>query len=96
MTKMIQIRNVPDDIHRTLKMKAAKEGLSLSQLLLREATRVATTLTLAEWLEMLESERRLRPKVPINAEEIVEAIREGRKERTGAIETALREAGERT
>ena len=50
MTKMIQIRNVPDDIHRTLKMKAAKEGLSLSQLLLREATRVATTPTLAEGL----------------------------------------------
>jgi len=30
----IQIRNVPEDIHRTLKSRAAKEGLSLSEYLL--------------------------------------------------------------
>ena len=37
---MIQIRNVPDDLHRRLKAKAAMEGVSLSELLLREATMV--------------------------------------------------------
>ena len=38
---MIQIRNVPEDLHRRLKAKAAMEGISLSELLLREATLVA-------------------------------------------------------
>ena len=45
---MIQIRNVPDDLHRRLKAKAALEGISLSELLLREATAVAETPTLEE------------------------------------------------
>lgn len=30
MSKMIQIRNVPDEMHRQLKMRAAAEGMSLS------------------------------------------------------------------
>jgi antitoxin FitA len=41
MPKMIQLRNVPDALHRQLKARAAVEGLSLSDLLLREATRLA-------------------------------------------------------
>ena len=43
---MIQIRNVPDDLHRRLKAKAAMEGISLSELLLREAMAAAETPTL--------------------------------------------------
>ena len=38
---LIQIRNVPDDVHRTLKSRAAAEGTSLSDYVLREVTRVA-------------------------------------------------------
>jgi len=30
MSKMIQVRNVPDEMHRALKMSAAAEGMSLS------------------------------------------------------------------
>ena len=41
MSAMIQIRNVPDDIHRRLKAKAAMEGMSLSDFLLREVRKVA-------------------------------------------------------
>ena len=41
MTKMIQIRNVPDDLHRKLKARAAEQGVSLSDYLLAEAERVA-------------------------------------------------------
>ncbi|HEY5684390.1 MAG TPA: hypothetical protein VIY70_03365, partial [Acidimicrobiia bacterium] len=33
MSKMIQIRNVPEDIHRELKMRAARAGMSLSDFL---------------------------------------------------------------
>mgnify|MGYP005842181055 CR=1 FL=1 len=36
MTKMIQIRNVPDEIHRALKARAALEGRSLSDLIVEE------------------------------------------------------------
>lgn len=41
MCAMIQIRNVPDELHERLRVRAAEEGLSLSALLLREAERVA-------------------------------------------------------
>jgi antitoxin FitA len=36
MSKMIQVRNVPDDVHRMLKMQAAAEGMSLSDYIKRE------------------------------------------------------------
>ena len=36
MAKMIQIRNVPDAVHREAKVRAARAGLSLSDFLLRE------------------------------------------------------------
>jgi len=42
---LIQIRNVPDDVHRTLKMRAAAAGTSLSDYVLREVTRAARTPT---------------------------------------------------
>ncbi len=41
MSRMIQIRNVPDDIHGQLKARAALEGLSLSDYLLREVRRLS-------------------------------------------------------
>jgi hypothetical protein len=39
--KMIQIRNVPDDVHRSLKERAAREGTTMSELLLNELPRLA-------------------------------------------------------
>ena len=39
--KMIQIRNVPDDLHRSLKERAAREGTTMSDLLLNELPRLA-------------------------------------------------------
>ncbi len=41
MSKMIQVRNVPDQLHRKLKVRAAEEGISLSDLILDELRRVA-------------------------------------------------------
>jgi antitoxin FitA len=63
MPKMVQIRNVPDDLHRKLKIRAAREGLTLSGLLLREARRIAEQPTMEEMLERLLSRprRKLRP-----------------------------------
>jgi plasmid stability protein len=53
MSKMIQIRNVPDDLHRTLKVRAARAGMTLSDYLLSEIEQVANKPTLREWLEMV-------------------------------------------
>ena len=55
MSKMIQIRNVPDDLHRTLKVRAAKAGMTLSDYLLSEIEQVAERPTLAEMMERLRS-----------------------------------------
>ena len=43
----IQIRNVPEDVHRTLKARAAREGMSLSEYLLRDVVELASRPTLA-------------------------------------------------
>jgi hypothetical protein len=48
MARMIQLRHVPEDLHRRLKARAALEGLSLSDYLLREVQRVAERPTLAD------------------------------------------------
>jgi len=41
MGKMVQIRNVPDALHRRLKSRAALAGMSLSDYLLSEILQVA-------------------------------------------------------
>lgn len=41
--KLLQVRNVPDDLHRALKERAAREGTTMSELILRELPRVAYT-----------------------------------------------------
>lgn len=48
MSTMIQIRNVPDDLHRRAKARAALEGVTLSDLALRALRREVETLTLDE------------------------------------------------
>ena len=61
MPKMIQLRHVPDSLHRRLKARAAIEGLSLSDYLLREVARTIEQPTIAELRERLS---RLPPVVP--------------------------------
>ena len=46
MSKMIQLRNVPDRLHRTLKARAAMAGKSLSDYLLAEIKEIAERPTL--------------------------------------------------
>ena len=53
MSKMIQIRNVPDDLHRKLKVRAAELGLTLSDYLLAEVRLAAEKPTLQEMLARL-------------------------------------------
>jgi plasmid stability protein len=53
MPKMIQLRNVPDALHRRLKAIAASEGLTLSDFLTREAKLIAERPTKQEFLARL-------------------------------------------
>jgi antitoxin FitA len=48
MSIMIQIRNVPEDLHRRAKARAALEGLTLSDLALRALEKEVETLTFDE------------------------------------------------
>jgi antitoxin FitA len=41
MSKMIQVRNVPDQLHRKLKIRAAEHGVTLSDYILVELRRLA-------------------------------------------------------
>ena len=62
MVKMIQIRNVPDDIHRLLKIRAAQERTTLSELLLREATSLAQRPSIQEIVDRIRSRSSVKPK----------------------------------
>ena len=67
----LQIRNVPEDLHRALKSKAALEGSSLSDFVLAELEQIAKRPTLRE-LRL-----RLRQREPVRmTPAAAEAIRE--------------------
>jgi antitoxin FitA len=51
MSKMIQVRDVSEDLHKILKSRAASEGMSLSDFIKRELVRIAERPTMKEWLE---------------------------------------------
>lgn len=59
MSKMIQIRNVPDTIHRTLKARAAEAGMTLSDYLLAELEDAARRPSPREMRERLERRSRV-------------------------------------
>lgn len=64
MSKMIQLRNVPDDLHRNLKVRAAQEGMSLSDYLVAEIQKVAERPTLSELRKRLHERTPVEPHVP--------------------------------
>ncbi len=55
MPSMIQIRNVPDPLHRELKSRAALAGMSLSDYLLAEIREIAARPTLDQLRARLNS-----------------------------------------
>ena len=63
MSIMIQIRNVPDALHRKLKSRAALAGMSLSDYLLNEIRLLAERPTLEELRSRLESRSAVVPSV---------------------------------
>jgi plasmid stability protein len=64
MSKMVQIRNVPDGLHRTLKARAAHSGRTLSDYLLAELERLAARPTREDMLARLHRRKRVTLKTP--------------------------------
>ncbi len=74
MGTMVQIRNVPDALHRRLKSCAALAGMSLSDYLLREIRQVAERPTIEELRARLHSRTDTTP--PVAPAEAVRAERD--------------------
>ena len=75
MAKSIQIRDVPDDVHRTLATRATGAGQSLSRYLREELVRMAAYPTVAEALDRARSRGRSKT---LAVDQIVAAVRSGR------------------
>jgi len=73
MAKAIQVREVPDDVHATLRARAAAAGLSLSDYLREEITRLARRPTVADVIGRTQVRHGGAPR-----EAIVAAVRAGR------------------
>lgn len=69
---MIQVRNVPDDLHRSLKERAAREGTTMSDLILNELPRLAHRPSPQQLLE------RIQRRAPVGGISPAELIREER------------------
>ena len=76
MSTMIQIRNVPETLHRTLKARAALAGMSLSDFLLVEIREVAARPTVDELRRRIAGRTSVSPSVPP-----AEAVRRERDDR---------------
>ncbi len=76
MSKMIQIRDVPDEMHRMLKMQAAAEGISLSDLIKRELGVMSSRMSFEE----LDAQVRARGPSKVKTENTIRYIREARGE----------------
>ena len=76
MSVMVQIRNVPNEVHRKLKARAALAGMSISEYLLREIERSLERPTREELLARLRSRQSIEPREPIAA--AIAAERQGR------------------
>jgi antitoxin FitA len=73
--KMIQIRNVPDDLHRARKLRAAREGRTLSDLILSDLPRLADKPSAEDVMT------RIRSRTPVGgspASELIAAERDRR------------------
>ena len=59
MPKLLQVRDVPDDVHRTLKVRAAQAGTSLSEYVRAELELIASRPTPEELRSRLETRARV-------------------------------------
>jgi plasmid stability protein len=82
----IQIKNVPENMHATLRERAGRQGQSLSDYVRRLIEVDLALPTTEEWLERVKKREPVRG---ISSERIVELIHEGRRERDEQIWNAV-------
>jgi antitoxin FitA len=70
--KMVQVRNVPDDLHRALKERADRDGTTMSHLILRELPRIANGPSAEQVLA------RIRARPPVGGPSGAELVRADR------------------
>lgn len=75
----IQIRNVPPDVHRTMKERARRAGMSLQEYLVSELSESAATPTIQEWVDRVRKRKLI--KLPVSSAEIIRAERDERDKR---------------
>jgi plasmid stability protein len=75
-TTMVQIRNVPVDFHRRLKARAALEGMSMSDYILREMKKSLEVPTRQEVLGRIRA--RARPALPVDVAALIREERDKR------------------
>jgi plasmid stability protein len=75
-TRMIQIRHVPEDVHRTLTARAKRAGMSLSDYLLQEVTMLSRQMSWEELFDEIDEEAPAATGI-----DWASVIREGREER---------------
>ena len=73
--KMIQVRNVPEELHRSLKERAAREGTTMSDLILAELPRLAHKPSPEQLLD------RMRERTPVGGKAAAELVAAERAER---------------
>lgn len=72
MPKTVQIRNLDDDVYAALVRRGAETGISVPELLRREATRLAARPSMEEWLRRTDG----RPRSSTTTAEVLEALDE--------------------
>ncbi len=70
MSKMVQVRHLPDAVHKQLKIRAIQHSTSLSEYLAKELTRIANTPLLDEVLERIQQREQV-----VLSEESTSAVR---------------------
>ena len=80
----VQVRDMPEDLHDALRRRAANEGMTVREYLLRVIERDLSLPTMREWLA------RVADLEPVEAIDVVTAIREGRVERDEQLARAHR------
>ena len=76
MSKMIQVRDVPEQVHGKLKARAAREGISLSDFIKRELQRITERPSMQEWLERAQEVKSIPAKR--SAAQVIRELRDAR------------------
>ncbi|WP_298860564.1 FitA-like ribbon-helix-helix domain-containing protein [Microbacterium sp.] len=88
---MLQVRNLPDEVHARLKERAAAERMSLSDYVARELEKLVRYRSNAEILAAARA-RRIAEGTTTTREEIVETLHEVRAERDAELDRRIRDA----